>query len=79
MYIFLFCYCIPLVIVIAIPVYNFISCYYCIPLVIVNAQVKHIYELTPTQARELRKLAENIDKDYIVSAGHKDDKETISF
>ena len=44
--------------------------------VIVNAQVKHIYELTPTQARELRKLVENIDKDYIVSAGH---KETISF
>merc|ERR1719430_1786010 len=42
-------------------------------------EVKHIYELTPTQARELKKLVENIDKDYIVSAGHKDDKETISF
>ena len=47
--------------------------------------MKHIYELTPTQARELKKLVENkssygkgstYDKDYIVSGGH---KETISF
>ena len=46
--------------------------------------MKHIYELTPTQARELKKLVENkssygkssYDQDYIVSGGH---KETISF
>merc|ERR1711974_58603 len=40
-------------------------------------EVKHIYELTPTQARELKKLVGDIDNsenDYVVSAGHaKDD------
>jgi len=40
-------------------------------------EVKHIYELTPTQARELKKLVEgsdNSENDYVVSAGHaKDD------
>ena len=47
----------------------------CIFLVVI--QVKHIYELTPTQARELKKLVEgsdNSENDYVVSAGHaKDD------
>ena len=42
------------------------TCYYHI---IFLCQVKHIYELTPTQARELKRLVEEAgdsDNDYIV-------------
>ena len=44
--------------------------------VFLHLQVKHIYELTPTQARELKKLVGEIDdnsEDYIVSAVHAQD------
>ena len=38
--------------------------------IIFLCQVKHIYELTPTQARELKRLveeAEDSDNDFIVT------------